>query len=146
MAENVNKYLKDGYRKFQLKVGGNASDDICRIRAVRELLDVKTKELRESSKMKIKNGVLKAGDLNDESNLHIPLLCDANTGWLQHDAVRVSNRIYHYLFLLPFLLLLLLIIQLLLLLLLLLILLLLLLLLFVLSEFLTARLLTSCRL
>lgn len=105
MAENVNKYLKDGYRKFQLKVGGNASDDICRIRAVRELLDVKTKELRESSKMKIKNGLLKAGDINDESNLHIPLLCDANTGWLQHDAVRVSYRIYHCLLLLLLLLL-----------------------------------------
>jgi cis-L-3-hydroxyproline dehydratase len=90
MADNVHKYLKDGYRKFQLKVGGNASDDIARIRAVRELLDVKTKELRESSKMKIKNGLLKPGEY-DESNLHIPLLCDANTGWLQHDAVRVRN-------------------------------------------------------
>lgn len=97
MADNVHKYLKDGYRKFQLKVGGNASDDIARIRAVRELLDVKTKELRESSKMKIKNGLLKPGEY-DESNLHIPLLCDANTGWLQHDAVRVRNTAKGYSF------------------------------------------------
>lgn len=100
MADNVHKYLKDGYRKFQLKVGGNASDDIARIRAVRELLDVKTKELRESSKMKIKLGLLKPGEY-DESNLHIPLLCDANTGWLQHDAVRVKNTAKRYTF--PFL-------------------------------------------
>ena len=54
MAENVDKYLKLGYRKFQLKVGGNVCDDIARIRAVRELLDRKTLELRESSKAKIR--------------------------------------------------------------------------------------------
>jgi cis-L-3-hydroxyproline dehydratase len=90
MAENVNKYLKDGYRKFQLKVGGNPSDDIARIRAVRELLDVKTKELRESSKAKVRGGLMKEGDY-DESNLYIPLLCDANTGWLAHEAVKVRT-------------------------------------------------------
>jgi cis-L-3-hydroxyproline dehydratase len=92
MAENVNKYLKDGYRKFQLKVGGNPSDDIARIRAVRELLDVKTKELRESSKAKVRGGLMKAGDY-DESNLYIPLLCDANTGWLAHEAIKVRTYV-----------------------------------------------------
>ena len=90
MAENVDKYLKMGYRKFQLKVGGNVCDDIARIRAVRELLDRKTLELRESSKAKIRTeGVnFKVGEY-DESNVYLPLLCDANTGWLQHQAVQV---------------------------------------------------------
>ena len=89
MAENVDKYLKLGYRKFQLKVGGNVCDDIARIRAVRELLDRKTLELRESSKAKIRSeGSLKIGEY-DESNIYLPLLCDANTGWLQHQAIQV---------------------------------------------------------
>ena len=39
MAANVDKYIHEGYRKFQLKVGGNPRDDIDRIRAVRKLLD-----------------------------------------------------------------------------------------------------------
>ena len=97
MAANVEKYLKMGYRKFQLKVGGNVSDDIARIRTVRELLDIKTLELRESSKAKIRLGGLKEGEY-DESNLSIPLLCDANTGWLQHEAIQVGNvrSAYHY--------------------------------------------------
>ena len=90
MAANVEKYLKMGYRKFQLKVGGNVSDDIARIRTVRELLDIKTLELRESSKAKIRLGGLKEGEY-DESNLSIPLLCDANTGWLQHEAIQVGK-------------------------------------------------------
>jgi cis-L-3-hydroxyproline dehydratase len=34
MAENVAGYRAEGYTKFQLKVGGRASDDIARIRAV----------------------------------------------------------------------------------------------------------------
>lgn len=39
MAANVHKYFVEGYRKFQLKVGGSARDDILRIRAVRHILD-----------------------------------------------------------------------------------------------------------
>src|SRR5690606_15030161 len=38
MAENVAGYRAEGYTKFQLKVGGNADDDIARIRAAREIL------------------------------------------------------------------------------------------------------------
>jgi L-alanine-DL-glutamate epimerase-like enolase superfamily enzyme len=75
MAENVDKYLKEGYRKFQLKVGGKAIDDILRIKSVRNLLDIKTRELRG----------------NGELDLYIPLLCDANTGWLQHEAIQVGK-------------------------------------------------------
>mmetsp|Transcript_20421 Transcript_20421/g.19742 ORF Transcript_20421/g.19742 Transcript_20421/m.19742 type:complete len:396 (+) Transcript_20421:166-1353(+) len=77
MAANVDKYLKEGYRKFQLKVGGKAVDDILRIKSVRNLLDIKTRELRG----------------NGEPDLYIPLLCDANTGWLQHEAIQVINAV-----------------------------------------------------
>ena len=58
MAQNVEKYLNEGYLKFQLKVGGDAMTDINRIRAVREILDKAT---------------LKSG-------IQMPLMCDANTG------------------------------------------------------------------
>ncbi|MFN3192053.1 MAG: cis-3-hydroxy-L-proline dehydratase [Aureliella sp.] len=64
MAENVASYRNEGYRRFQLKVGGNADDDIARIRAARE--------------------ILQPGD---------KLVADANTGWLRHDAVRVANAV-----------------------------------------------------
>jgi len=64
MAENVAQYRAEGYRKFQLKVGGNAGDDIARIRAVAE--------------------VLQPGDT---------LVADANTGWLAPDAIRVANAV-----------------------------------------------------
>mmetsp|Transcript_55091 Transcript_55091/g.96461 ORF Transcript_55091/g.96461 Transcript_55091/m.96461 type:complete len:391 (-) Transcript_55091:127-1299(-) len=77
MARNVEKYVNEGYRIFQLKVGGAASDDIERIHAVRAILDAKTKELRAAG----------------EIDLHMPLLCDANTGWKMHDAVRVVNGV-----------------------------------------------------
>ena len=76
MAANVGKYVDEGYRKFQLKVGGRPRDDIDRIRAVRALLDSKTKELRALG----------------ESDLYIPLLCDANTGWQRHEAVQVVSH------------------------------------------------------
>ena len=59
MVANVDKYLAMGYRKFQLKVGSNVSDDIKRIRQVRQLLD----------------------DYQAVDDTYIPLLCDANTGW-----------------------------------------------------------------
>ncbi|GAA4452041.1 cis-3-hydroxy-L-proline dehydratase [Novipirellula rosea] len=64
MAENVASYRAEGYRRFQLKVGGRADDDIERIRAVRE--------------------ILQPGD---------KLIADANTGWLMHEAMRVVNAV-----------------------------------------------------
>ena len=64
MAENVASYRAEGYRRFQLKVGGDPDEDIERIRAVRRILE--------------------AGDT---------LVADANTGWLMHEAVRVVNAV-----------------------------------------------------
>lgn len=64
MAENVSSYRADGYRRFQLKVGGHPDEDIERIRAVRE--------------------ILQPGD---------KLVADANTGWLMHEAMRVVNAV-----------------------------------------------------
>ena len=64
MAENVAGYRAEGYTKFQLKVGGRASDDIARIRAVA--------------------GILRPGDV---------LVADANTGWTSGDALRVVNAV-----------------------------------------------------
>ncbi|MEZ6060969.1 MAG: cis-3-hydroxy-L-proline dehydratase [Planctomycetaceae bacterium] len=64
MAKNVEGYRAEGYRRFQLKVGGNPNEDIERIIAVSE--------------------VLKPGD---------KLVADANTGWLMHEAVRVVNAV-----------------------------------------------------
>src|SRR5205823_5421485 len=64
MAENVAGYRREGYRKFQLKVGGNADTDIERIRAV--------------------SAMLQTGD---------KLIADANTGWLMHDAARVVRGV-----------------------------------------------------
>lgn len=60
MAENVAGYRAEGYTKFQLKVGGNADDDIARIRAARE--------------------ILQPSDI---------LVADANTGWTRAEAARV---------------------------------------------------------
>lgn len=64
MAANVAEYRDQGYRKFQLKVGGDPAQDMARIRAVRE--------------------VLEADDV---------LVADANTGWLAPDAIRVANAV-----------------------------------------------------
>ncbi|MCA9120069.1 MAG: mandelate racemase/muconate lactonizing enzyme family protein [Planctomycetaceae bacterium] len=64
MAENVSGYRAEGYRRFQLKVGGKPDDDIDRIRAVREILQPSDK-----------------------------LVADANTGWLMHEAMRVVNAV-----------------------------------------------------
>ncbi len=51
MAANVASYRSQGYRRFQLKVGGHANEDIERIRAVREILeaaaDVSSEEERQ---------------------------------------------------------------------------------------------------
>jgi len=64
MAAKVAGYRAEGYRRFQLKVGGDANEDIQRIRAVRAVLD--------------------AGDV---------LVADANTGWLVHQAARVVRGV-----------------------------------------------------
>ena len=64
MAENVRGYFDEGYRRFQLKVGGRPEDDIERIRAAREILEPTCK-----------------------------LIADANTGWLMHEAMRVVNAV-----------------------------------------------------
>lgn len=64
MAANVAGYRAEGYRRFQLKVGGDPDTDIERIKAV--------------------SAVLKPGDR---------LVADANTGWLQHEAVRVARAV-----------------------------------------------------
>ena len=64
MAENVAGYRREGYRRFQLKVGGEPDEDIERIRAVRRILQPTDK-----------------------------LIADANTGWPMHEAMRVVNAV-----------------------------------------------------
>jgi len=64
MAANVEGYRQQGYSKFQLKVGGDALEDIERIRAVRSIL------------------------ADDEI-----LVADANTGWRVDDAARVVKAV-----------------------------------------------------
>ncbi len=64
MAENVAGYRNEGYRRFQLKVGGDPNEDIERIRAARDVLQPDDK-----------------------------LVADANTGWLMHEAARVVNAV-----------------------------------------------------
>ena len=65
MAERVAGYRAEGYRKFQLKVGGDPDTDIQRIRAVAQQLQ--------------------AGEV---------LIADANTGWLMHQAARVVRGVH----------------------------------------------------
>jgi len=64
MADSVAGYRAEGYRRFQLKVGGDPDVDIARIRAVAARLQ--------------------PGDR---------LVADANTGWIQHEAIRVANAV-----------------------------------------------------
>ena len=64
MAAKVGAYRAEGYRRFQLKVGGDPDEDIDRIRAAA--------------------GMLETGDV---------LIADANTGWRQHQALRVARAI-----------------------------------------------------
>lgn len=64
MAEDVLKYREQGYRRFQLKVGGAANDDIARIRQCRAALQPED-----------------------------TLVADANTGWIPHEALRVVNAV-----------------------------------------------------
>ena len=64
MARRVIAYRTEGYTKFQLKVGGDPDTDIERIHTVAD--------------------VLKEGDV---------LVADANTGWTQHQAMRVADAV-----------------------------------------------------
>ncbi|MEM7089440.1 MAG: cis-3-hydroxy-L-proline dehydratase [Pseudomonadota bacterium] len=64
MAAKIAGYSAEGYTKFQLKVGGDANDDIARIHAARDCL--------------------KSSDL---------LVADANTGWTRHEAARVVSAV-----------------------------------------------------
>jgi L-alanine-DL-glutamate epimerase-like enolase superfamily enzyme len=64
MADRVAEYWAQGYRRFQLKVGGDPDEDVERIRAVAARL--------------------RPGDR---------LIADANTGWLMHDAMRVVRAV-----------------------------------------------------
>jgi|TARA_B100001105_G_scaffold229935_1_gene201828 L-alanine-DL-glutamate epimerase-like enolase superfamily enzyme len=64
MAANVKQYRDEGYKRFQLKVGGNPDEDIERIR--------------------LASTVLETGD---------KLIADANTGWLMHEAARVVRAV-----------------------------------------------------
>jgi L-alanine-DL-glutamate epimerase-like enolase superfamily enzyme len=64
MARRVAGYRAEGYRRFQLKVGGDPEVDVARISAVASQLE--------------------PGDR---------LVADANTGWLMHDALRVVRAV-----------------------------------------------------
>lgn len=64
MAKKIAQYRAEGYRKFQLKVGGDPDTDIERIR-------LSARELQR-------------GDV---------LVADANTGWTQHAAMRVADAV-----------------------------------------------------
>lgn len=64
MAASVAGYREEGYRRFQLKVGGDPEEDVARIRAAAD--------------------VLQPGD---------KLVADANTGWLMHEAARVVRAV-----------------------------------------------------
>lgn len=64
MAANVAEHRHDGYRRFQLKVGGDPDVDIERIRQV-------AAQIQPGEK----------------------LVADANTGWTQHEAARVVRAV-----------------------------------------------------
>ena len=64
MAKNVQGYRELGYTRFQLKVGGDPDTDIERIHCVRAML------------------------LSTDR-----LVADANTGWTQHEAMRVVRAV-----------------------------------------------------
>lgn len=64
MAERVAEYRAQGYTRFQLKVGGDPDQDIERIRQVRAILSPTER-----------------------------LVADANTGWTQHEAMRVARAV-----------------------------------------------------
>lgn len=65
MAANVAAYRAEGYTRFQLKVGSDPDEDIARIRAARAVLAPSDR-----------------------------LVADANTGWTQHEAMRVVRAVH----------------------------------------------------
>lgn len=64
MAANVAAYQEQGYTRFQLKVGGDPDQDIERIHQARAILPANNR-----------------------------LVADANTGWTQHEAMRVVRTV-----------------------------------------------------
>ena len=64
MAELVSTHRAAGYTRFQLKVGGDPAEDISRIRAAAAVVGPQDR-----------------------------LIADANTGWLMHDAMRVTRSV-----------------------------------------------------
>lgn len=64
MAQKINDYQDQGFKQFQMKVGANANDDIERIHQVA--------------------ANLRPGNI---------LAADANTGWQQHEAIRVVKAV-----------------------------------------------------
>ena len=64
MVDLVATHRAEGYRRFQLKVGGDPAEDIERIRAVADIAGPEDR-----------------------------LIADANTGWLMHDAMRVVQAV-----------------------------------------------------
>lgn len=64
MAARVAAYRAEGYTRFQLKVGGDPDQDVERIRQVRAILQPTDR-----------------------------LVADANTGWTQHEAMRVTRAV-----------------------------------------------------
>lgn len=64
MAANISDYRDQGYTRFQLKVGGDPDTDIERIHATRAVLGPAER-----------------------------LVADANTGWTQHEAMRVAKAV-----------------------------------------------------
>ncbi len=64
MARNIAGYRAEGYTKFQLKVGGDADDDIARIKLCRQMLEPRD-----------------------------VLVADANTGWTMHEAARIAAAV-----------------------------------------------------
>ena len=64
MAEDVRRYRSEGYRRFQLKVGGDPADDVSRITACLDVIGERD-----------------------------TLVADANTGWRPHQALRVLNAL-----------------------------------------------------
>ena len=64
MADRVTRFRGEGYRSFQLKVGGPTQEDLARLRAVAARLE--------------------PGDV---------LIADANTGWLSHQALQVAYAV-----------------------------------------------------
>jgi L-alanine-DL-glutamate epimerase-like enolase superfamily enzyme len=64
MAQKINDYQDQGFKQFQMKVGAGADEDIERIQSV--------------------SANLRSGNI---------LAADANTGWKQHEAIRVVKAV-----------------------------------------------------